>query len=224
MKKLGSAFILGLVVLSLCPAQTQTGNASYNSSKTGLTISHSSLSFNTHVRVTNLLNNRSVEAIVNGRIPISAERIADISGEAGDALEMSKTGMTLVEIAELPSRAGTVQNVVIPSPAPAPVPAPAAAAASSRTAQEQPPAASSSSVTQVLPIQTITDVQFVPVPDPVRQDCCFPLLWVIFALLILIIILLVVILVLIQRRLLLWPWHYPVWYRRHFLCAKKRRR
>ncbi|MDR0710208.1 MAG: hypothetical protein LBF77_09100 [Spirochaetaceae bacterium] len=224
MKKLGAAFILGLVVLSFCPAQVQTGNASYNPSKTGLTISHSTISFNTHVRVTNLLNNQSVEAVVNNRIPISAEWIADISGEAGDALGMSKTGMTPVEIAELPSRAGTVQNVVIPAPAPAPVPAPAPAAASSRQAQEQPPAAAAASVTQVLPIQTITDIEYVPVPTPVLEDCCFPLLWVIFALLILIIILLVIILVLIQRRLLLWPWHYPVWYRRHFLCAKKRRR
>ncbi|MDR2618069.1 MAG: hypothetical protein LBC62_04280 [Treponema sp.] len=216
MKQLSAAFIFGLLVLSFCSAQTQTGNASYNPSKTGLTISHSSLSFNTRVRVTNLLNNRSVEAVVDGRIAISSERIADISGEAGDALGMNKTGMTRVEIAELPSKAGSVQNVVIP-PAPA-------AAAPSRTAQEQAPAASSSSVTQILPIQTITDVQYVPVPAPVQQNCCSPLLWVIFALLVLIIILLVIILVLIQRRLLLWPWHYPVWYRRHFLYAKKYRR
>ncbi|MDR1565721.1 MAG: septal ring lytic transglycosylase RlpA family protein [Treponema sp.] len=221
MKQLSAVFILGFLVLSFCPAQTQTGNASYNPSKTGLTISHSSLSFNTRVRVTNLLNNRSVEAVVNGRIAISSERIADISGEAGDALGMNKTGMTLVEIAELPSRAGTVQNVVIPAPAPAPAAVPAA---SSQTPQGQAPATSPSAVTQVLPIQTITDVQYVPVPGPVQQNCCSPLLWVIFALLVLIIILLVVILILIQRRLLLWPWHYPVWYRRHFLYAKKYRR
>ncbi|MDR2079998.1 MAG: hypothetical protein LBP74_09790 [Treponema sp.] len=212
MKHLSAAFIFGFLILAFCPAQSQTGNASYNQSKTGLTISHSSLSFNTHVRITNLSNNKSVDAVVNGRIPISPERIADISREAGDALGMSRTGMTLVRIEEL--ALGTVQNVEIPVPAPLPVPSPPPA----------PAAASPPAVTQVLPIQTITDVQYVPVPGPAQTNCCSsPLLPVILLLLVLIIILLVVILILILRRLLLWPWHYQVWYRRHLLYAKKHR-
>jgi hypothetical protein len=46
---------------------------------------------------------------------------------------------------------------------------------------------------------------------------------VILLLLVLVIILLLAILILLLRRLFLWPWHYPVWYRRHLLYAKKRR-
>jgi hypothetical protein len=219
MKKLNAVFILGVLILHFCPAQTQTGNASYNASKTGLTISHPSLSFNTHVRVTNLQNNKSVNAVVNGRIAISPERIADISREAGDAIQMNKTGMTLVEIEEL--SAGTAQSAPAPTPVPVPAPAAPPQPAQPPAAQGQTPAP----VTQVLPIQTVTDVQYVPIPEPIVQNnCCSPLLWVLVLLLILVIILLVVILVLILRRLLLWPWNYKVWYRRHLLYDKNYRR
>jgi rare lipoprotein A (peptidoglycan hydrolase) len=104
MKRLNASLILGLFFSFFCFAQEpQTGNASYNSSRTGFFISHHTLSFNTHVRVTNLGNNRSVEAVVNGR-PSSSDRIADISRDAGDALEMAKTGMTPVKIEVLPPR------------------------------------------------------------------------------------------------------------------------
>jgi hypothetical protein len=217
--------MFGLLIVFLCPAQTQRGNASYDTSKAGFTISHSSLSFNTHVRVTNLVNNRSVNAIVNGRIPISPDRIADISWEAGDALGMSRTGMTLVEIAEIP--AGNAQSAAPPaaSPPPAPPPVVAVAPAPPQTAAPaatQAPAAPP--VTQVLPIQTVTDVQYIPVPGAAQSNCCSPLLWVILLLLVLIVLLLTIILILILRRLLLWPWHYKVWYRRHLLYARKHRR
>jgi hypothetical protein len=218
MKQLSAAFVFGFLILHFCPAQSQTGNASYNQSKTGMTINHPSLSFNTHVRVTNIQNNKSVEAVVNGRIAISTERIADISKEAGDALEMNKTGMTLVRIEELST--GTVQTAPAPAAPPAPVPLPVSP--SPPQPQEQPPAAPPA-VTQILPIQTVTDVQYIPVPGPVQSNCCSPLLPVILLLLVLVILLLVVILIVILRRLLLWPWQYQVWYRRHLLYAKKHR-
>jgi hypothetical protein len=237
MKRLSAALFLGFLVSSLCPAQIQTGNASLNSSKPGLAISHSSLSFNTRVRVTNLRNNRSVEAVVNGRIPIESGRIADISREAGAALGMDPAGLTLVEIEVLshgsaggaapaaagsePQPAGTAVSQQAPSP-PAQEQVP-----SSSAVREQTPSSSSSQVSpppQILPVQTVTDIQYVPVPGPVQSNCCTPLLWVVLLLLLLVIIILTVILALILRRLLLWPWNYQVWYRRHLLCAKKRRR
>ncbi|MDR2158743.1 MAG: hypothetical protein LBP23_01610 [Treponema sp.] len=230
MKRLCAALILGILTSSFCSAQIQTGNASYNPSKTGLTISHPSLSFNTHVRVTNLRNNRSVEAVVNGRIPIESERIADISRQAGAALEMNTTGLTLVEIEVIPGRtaagepAPAVPLTAAEQPPPAPQgqsPAPPAAQASSSSApQGQTPPA----VPQILPVQTVTDIQYVPVPGPAGSGCCNPLLWVVLVLLLLVIIFLIVILILMLRRFYLWPWHYPVWYRRHLLYVKKRRR
>ncbi|MDR1617501.1 MAG: hypothetical protein LBS06_00450 [Treponema sp.] len=221
MKRSSAVLFLGFFVSSLCLAQSQTGNASFNPSKQGLTISHSSLSFNTRVRVTNLRNSRSVEAVVNGRIPINSERIADISREAGAALEMEPSGLTLVEIVVLPRSAAAEPAPAAEEPKPQPAPQVQPSPPASR---EQTPPSVSQAPPQILPIQTVTDIQYVPVPGPVQSNCCTPLLWVVLLLLLLAVIFLTVILVLLLRRLFLWPWHYPVWYRRHLLYAKKRRR
>ncbi|MDR1287806.1 MAG: hypothetical protein LBK08_09385 [Treponema sp.] len=245
MKRLSVVLCLGFFVSLGCFAQIQTGNASFNSSKTGFAISHSSLSFNTRVKVTNLRNNRSVEAVVNGRIPIDGERIADISRDAGTALGMG-SGLTLVELEVLPPH--DVPGASVPSGGAAVIPAGNASAAegsprppetapsspvspvpqvssqgeSSSSAREQSSPAAPVPAPQILPVQSITDVQYVQVPG---GNCCnSPLLIVVLALLIVVIILLLVILILFLRRLFLWPWHYPVWYRRHLLYAKKHRR
>jgi hypothetical protein len=219
MKRFSAVLALGLLFPLFCFAQTQTGNASYNTSKTGLTISHPSLSFNTRVRVTNLGNNQSVEATVNGRIPISTDRIADISRDAGDALEMARTGMTLVEIAVLPPRQGTSAPEESPPP---PAPAP----------RQQPPAspppapqAEAPAPVQIQPVQTIIEPMYIPAPASCPAQSCFdsPLLVLILCLLVLVIILLLVILILLLRRVLFWPKYCRVWFRRHLRYIKERR-
>jgi hypothetical protein len=220
MKRL-ALMIFGVLVSSLCSAQIQTGNASCSPSKAGMTISHPSLSFNTHVRVTNLRNGRSVEAVVNGRIPISPERVADVSREAGAALGMDAGGLTPVEIEVLirpPARAEAGSEPPRPEPAAAP-PVPEGGG----TPSSSPPAPPGQAAPppQILPVQTVTDIQYVPVPD--RSGCC-PLLCAAVLLLLLAVIVLAVILAAMLRRFYLWPWHYPVWYRRHLLRAGKRRR
>lgn len=194
MKRLYAAAILGFLISSFCFAQIQTGDASYNESKQGLTISHPSLSFNTKVKVTNLRNSRSTEATVRGRIPITPERIADISREVGDILGMGRNGMTPVQIEVL-----AADREAPPAPEPAP---PAAA-----------PAAPPPAVTQVLPLQTFTE--YVPVPAPAAASvsfdgrCCYlPFLLAILILLFLIFAVLVVIAVLLRRFLPWWPWYY----------------
>jgi hypothetical protein len=203
MKRLSAALIFALLIVSFCFAQIQTGNASYNASKTGFTINHPSLSFNTRVKVTNLRNNRFVEAVVNGRIPISADRIADISRDAGDALAIDKDGMTLVQIEVLPGR--VTESAPVESSAQTTVPEPVPPAPPSVVTQ-----------TQILPLQTVTDIQYVPVPAaaPVQPCCNARLLLAILLLLILVIAILVVILILLHRRVPLWPWYYPLWIRR----------
>jgi hypothetical protein len=228
MKRLSAALIFGFLASSFCFAQIQTGNASYNSTKSGFTISHSSLSFNTRVKVINLQNGRAVEAVVNGRIPINSERIADISRDAGDALGIEKTGMTRVEIEILPAHvaasaetpaqdAGPEQppQPVRAESAPSPVPREQAAPAQQERAAPPPP--------QILPLQTVTDIQYIPVPAAGQLCCNTPLLVAILVLLILAILCLLIILILLLRHLLLWPWHYKVWYRRHLLYAKRHR-
>jgi hypothetical protein len=216
MKRLSAALVFGFLAVSFCFAQIQTGNASYNSSKAGFTISHSSLSFNTHVKVTNLQNSLFVEAVVNGRIPISVDRIADISRDAGDALAIDKNGMTRVQI-EVLAVLGT-ESVPVETPAQVPaqtnVPEPVPQQSAPPTVVTQ---------TQVLPLQTVTDIQYVPIPAaaPAQPCCNARLILAILLLLILVIAMLVVILILLHRRLPLWPWYYPLWIRRRRRHLKK---
>jgi hypothetical protein len=222
MKRVSAVLAFFLFVSGLAFAQSQTGDATYNSSKQGLAISHSSLSFNTRVKVTNLRNNLSSEAVVNGRIPITTERIADISRELGDAIGMAKTGMTLVEIEILfhPAAAsGPVQEVQPPAPSPRPAPQPAP---QPPPPQPQPSAVDTQTPAAAPPVQTVISPQYIPFPSGC-SPCCIPLMVVIICLMLVVIILLVILIVFF-RRLLWWPWYHPVWLRRHILYAKKHRR
>jgi hypothetical protein len=137
---------------------------------------------------------------------------------------MDKNSMTRVQIEKLPPRGNTQ---VSPAQSPAPAPAPAQGTAPNPPVQVQiipvpvqqdQPAAPP----QILPVQTITDIQYVPVPaSPSCAPYCLP---VILALFILVILLLAAILVLLLRRFPLWPWHYPFWLRRYYHRYKKRQR
>lgn len=54
-----------------------------------LTMAHPTLPFGTHVRVTNLANQKSVEVVVNDRGPNVRGRIADLSAGAAHQIGMS---------------------------------------------------------------------------------------------------------------------------------------
>lgn len=51
-----------------------------------MTCAHRSLPFGTHVRVTNLSNNRSAVLVVDDREPFIKGRVIDTSGSAADVL------------------------------------------------------------------------------------------------------------------------------------------
>ncbi|MDR3173444.1 MAG: septal ring lytic transglycosylase RlpA family protein [Treponema sp.] len=240
MQRLGPvlAFFLLFPVFSF--TQTQTGNASYNSSKEGFTIGHSSLSFNTRVKVTNLTNNLFEEAVVNARIPISADRIADISRELGKALEMPGNGLTLVEIEILPARPAAESPVPesAPNPNPPPAPSPVPIPVSAAPVPAPRPAARPAPVPVPVPIVKTgekeaevpvpvpapvvrTEIQYVPVPSPCpEQPRCWPFFIPILALLILIIILIVIVILLVSRKPVFWPWYRPVRIRRRYRCGR----
>lgn len=57
-----------------------------------------SLPFNTHVRVTNLRNGRSVVVRINDRGPYVAGRVIDLTPEAAAALHMKRNGLAPVYI------------------------------------------------------------------------------------------------------------------------------
>ena len=58
-----------------------------------LTMAHPTLAFGTHVRVTNLNNQRSVEVVVNDRGPFMSGRIADLSEAAARRIGMVADGV-----------------------------------------------------------------------------------------------------------------------------------
>ena len=60
---------------------------------TALTMAHRTLPFGTHVRVTNLENQRSVEVVVNDRGPFASGRIADLSEAAARRIGMVADGV-----------------------------------------------------------------------------------------------------------------------------------
>jgi hypothetical protein len=220
MKRLGAVFLFGLLSI-YCFAQSQTGNASYNASKSGVTISHPSISFGTRVRVTNLGNNSEVIATVNGRTLPDPSCIADISREAGDAIGMARSGSTRVRIEELPpervaAAPATAAPAAPPPPAepapPAPQPAP------------PPPSVSREEI-----YVTVPQTQYLPAPvvEQVRNCPFSPALIILLAIAVA---LLAAILVLLihARRSLWWPgwwWfgRYPLWARRRIRHLKKRR-
>ena len=60
---------------------------------TALTMAHRTLPFGTHVLVTNLENQRSVEVVVNDRGPFASGRIADLSEAAARRIGMVRDGV-----------------------------------------------------------------------------------------------------------------------------------
>jgi hypothetical protein len=228
MKRLAAVFIFGLLSV-YCFAQSQTGNASYNASKNGFTISHPSMSFGTRVRITNLRNNSEVIATVDGRIPAGDPRIADISRAAGGAIGMSPSRYTEQRNEQFHEQQAAAPAppppVVAPPPAepprqtPAPVSAPVPAPA--------PPPESREEIIQVI---TPSQVQYIPAPVVEQVQC--PLSPVVIVLLAIVAALLAAILVLLiqARRSIWWPGYswwlgrYPLWAQRRIRYLKERRR
>lgn len=94
------------------PLETVTGTASFYSDEFngkityngevydmyGLTAAHPTYPMETMIRVTNLLNNKSVILRINDRMPYYPDRIIDLSLGAADVLDMIETGLTEVMI------------------------------------------------------------------------------------------------------------------------------
>jgi rare lipoprotein A len=90
-----------LAFLASCAAaqaQSWTGKASYYSGRGPMTCAHRSLQFGTHVRVTNLSNNRSAVLEVNDRGPFIKGRIIDVSTGAADILGFRRAGVARVTV------------------------------------------------------------------------------------------------------------------------------
>jgi rare lipoprotein A len=63
-----------------------------------MTCAHPSLPLGTHVRVTNLSNNRSAVPVVSDRGPFIKGRIVDVSNGAADILGFRRAGIARVAV------------------------------------------------------------------------------------------------------------------------------
>ena len=63
-----------------------------------MTCAHRSLPLGTHVRVTNLSNNRSAMLVVSDRGPFIKGRIIDVSNGAADVLGFRRVGLARVTV------------------------------------------------------------------------------------------------------------------------------
>jgi hypothetical protein len=223
MKRLGVVLVFSLLSI-YCFAQSQTGNASYNASKSGFTISHPSMSFGARVRITNLRNNSEVIATVDGRNLPDAACIADISRDAGDAIGMSRSGYTEVRIEQFHE-----PQPAAPAPAAAPSPPPPVEQPRQPPGQEPVPPAPPET-REIIQSVTVPQVQYIPTPVVEQSQNC-PLSPVVVILLALAVALLAAILVLLVHTLRSrwWPgrfwWfgRYPLWVRRRIRRLKNRR-
>src|SRR5712691_10238770 len=78
----------------------------------GLTAAHRTLPFGTHVRVTNLANQKTVDVRINDRGPFIDGRIIDLSHAAAEAIDLVGPGVAQVRLdllsAPEPSPAGSL--------------------------------------------------------------------------------------------------------------------
>lgn len=106
------AFTAAAASGSAAQAEGWTGKASFYShgartasgarfQPRALTAAHRTLPFGTKLRVTNLLNNRSVTVTVNDRGPFARGRILDVSAGAADVLGFRRAGTARVHIVKV---------------------------------------------------------------------------------------------------------------------------
>lgn len=80
-----------------------------------LTAAHRTLPFNTHLRVTNLRNGRSVVVRINDRGPFAGNRIIDLSRAAAERIGMIGSGTARVRLEVLSGVGGVLPAAADPS-------------------------------------------------------------------------------------------------------------
>jgi rare lipoprotein A len=98
---LKNIIIVTITFIAFCSAaqaQSWTGKASYYRGRGSMSCAHRSLPFGTHVRVTNLSNNRSAVLVVSDRGPFIKGRIIDVSTGAADVLGFRRAGVARVTV------------------------------------------------------------------------------------------------------------------------------
>ena len=98
MKNIITGALAFLASCGAAQAQSWTGKASFYRGRGSMTCAHRSLPFGTHVRVTNLSNNRATVLVVSDRGPFFKGRIIDVSTGAADVLGFRRAGLARVTV------------------------------------------------------------------------------------------------------------------------------
>ena len=98
MKNIMTGTLAFLASCAAAQAQSWTGKASFYRGRGSMTCAHRSLPFGTHVRVTNLSNNRSTVLVVSDRGPFIKGRVIDVSTGAADVLGFRRAGVVRVTV------------------------------------------------------------------------------------------------------------------------------
>ena len=120
----GPVLVALCALLTGCASSRSEGIASYYADKyqgrktangetfdtAKLTAAHRTLPFGTRVRVTNLVNGKSVDVRINDRGPFVAGRVIDLSPAAARKLDMIRAGIVRVKLDILGSSAVASAN------------------------------------------------------------------------------------------------------------------
>jgi len=89
-------FLLNFCVFAQIGGTTQRGKATHEMNAEGLLAAHNSFPIGSLIKIVNPANGKSIDAIVNGRIPASQDRVVDLSFEAWVALELTESTVVML--------------------------------------------------------------------------------------------------------------------------------
>lgn len=103
MRKLVISAAILFTATNIAYAEGLHGKASYYHARGAVGCAHRTLPFGTHVRVTNLANQRATTLVVNDRGPYIKGRVIDVSVNAAEALGFRHAGLAPVKVDVLPN-------------------------------------------------------------------------------------------------------------------------
>jgi len=114
--------LLGFFSFVTAPAMAQVIDFSQRGRATGelnagaLSIAHASLPLNSQAKVVNIATGKEVEVTVTGRIPASPNRIADLSPDVWQALELAPGAEVRVYTSAVPRPRPAPEPIVVETP------------------------------------------------------------------------------------------------------------
>ena len=88
--------LLNFSVFALIGGTTQRGKATHEMDSKGFFVAHSSFPLGASVKVVNTVTGKGIDAVVNGRIPATPDRIVDLSKDLWTALGLAEGAVVML--------------------------------------------------------------------------------------------------------------------------------